>query len=176
MTSHERTDDLIRDELSFEEFLAVDELEDDLGLEPEDADAPSAEEERHPVTPAGALDPALADSVDVGGIEAALASQRVAEPPARTETSEGLDESSGAEPHELGVDEMLDATTRRNDPARVHDWVGDDESRRHGHPAGDVALRERERGDFVCSACFLVRPASQRSGDGDDVCVDCAGD
>ena len=161
MTTDEITqvpDAIAADDLSLAEFLPIDAVEDDLDAEPEDVEAHAADAELHTVPPA---------DIDM----AFLAFGAVGPPMTTTEATGGRDRA--ARDHELDLEEILDATTHSDDPAREHDWAGHEPGRAPSADAIDLP-EAHHRGEFVCTICFLARPAHQRVEAGIDRCVDCA--
>jgi hypothetical protein len=145
------------DDLSLAEFLPIDAVEDDLDAEPEDVETHAADAELHAVPPAD-IDMAFLAFGAVG-------------PPMTTDASSERDRTT--RDHELDLEEILDATTHSHDPARDHDWAGREPRRA---PSADaIELPDaHHRDEFVCTVCFLARPAHQRVEPGVDRCVDCA--
>jgi hypothetical protein len=171
-------------ELRLDEFLPLDAVEDDLEVEPEAIEPKSVEEQLHTLSLVPPFDDETIDAVDVDAITAALGSTKTATAPphARTEVSEELDAQppdldEDPRDHELTVDEVLDATTHADDPAREHDWVAREPDDRAVPTASlDEHLADPHHGsEFVCVQCFLARPAHQRIAN-TSLCVDCAPD
>lgn len=169
MTTFERTDRRTDeaataadgDELSLAEFLPIDAVEDDLDAEPEDVEPHAADAELHAVT-----------TIDT---DFAFLAFGAVGPPMSTEVAETLavDAARCAAEHEPDLEEILDATMHSHDPARDHDWI---ESATHrARPVDRLDVPDvHHRDEFVCSVCFLARPAHQRSAPGVDRCIDCA--